>query len=229
MSNAARRGTQDRGRGGAGRVLRRAKTRPVKRTVLIVGEGQETEPNYFRELRRESVVSERFTVTVKKGHGRSPEAVTEEAVKYKLQAENRGEDYDEVWCVLDVEGLGSRESLDRAIIMAEQNSIKLCLSNPCFEVWLLAHFVRESRAHNGCDSVIRRLNRHWRWLCRQDYRKGDARIYARISHLTETAIVNARLVHETDHLGKTSVIEANSSTEVYVLVSYLRSSANTDS
>jgi len=221
MSGAARRGRQARGRGGAGRALRRAKTRPVKRTVLIVGEGLETEPNYFRELRRESVVSERFTVAVKKGHGRSPEAVAEEAIKYKRQAENRGEYYDEVWCVLDVEGLGSRASLESAIIMAGQNSIKLCLSNPCFEVWLLAHFVRESRSHSGCDSVERRLNPHWRGLCKQDYRKGDERIYARISHLTETAIGNAKLVRETDHRDVANTADANSSTEVYRLVSYL--------
>ncbi len=221
MSSAERRGKQGRCRSGAGGVLRRAKTRPFKRTVLIGGEGQETEPNYFRGLRCASVVSERFAVAVKKGHGRSPEAVAEEAIKYKRQAENRGERYDEVWCVLDVEGPGARELLGRAMEEARSNGIRLCLSNPCFEVWLLAHFVRESRAHNGCDSVIQRLNPHWRWLCKQDYRKGDERVYARISHLTETAIGNAKLVRETDHRDKASAIEANSSTEVYILVNQL--------
>ena len=221
MSSAARRGKQARRRGGAGRVLRNTRTRPVKRTLLIVGEGQKTEPNYFRELRRESIVSEHFTVTVKKGHGRSPEAVAEEAIKHKLQAENRGEDYDEVWCVLDVEGSGARESLELATTETRRNGIRLCLSNPCFEVWLLAHFVRESRSHNGYDSVERRLNSHWRGFCGQVYRKGDEQIYARISHLTEIAIQNAKQVRETDHCDVANTADANSSTEVYRLVSYL--------
>jgi len=225
MSSAVRIERQARGRGGAGRILRGAKTRPVKRTVLIVGEGQETEPNYFRELKCESVVSERFAVTVKKGHGRSPEAVAEEAIKYKHRAESREEDYDEVWCVLDVERLGSRQSLEKAVTMAGQNSIELCLSNPCFEVWLLAHFVRESRSHSGCASVEQRLNLHWRQLCRQVYRKGDERVYARICHLTGTAIGNAKLVRETDHRDVANTADANSSTEVYRLVSYLLGSA----
>jgi hypothetical protein len=202
--------------------------RPIKRSVLIVGEGQETEPNYFRGLRRESVVSEWFTVTVKKGHGRSPEAVAKEASKYKRQAENRGEYYDEVWCALDVEGPGARELLERAIAEAGRNGISLCLSNPCFEVWLLAHFVRESRAHNGCDSVIQRLNPHWQRLCGQDYRKNDGQLYARISHLTGTAIENAKCVRETDHRDKTGTIEANSSTDVYRLVNRLLGSCSPD-
>jgi len=221
MSSAARTGSGFRDRTRVSSATRIPAARSIKRTVLIVGEGQQTEPNYFRAFRLESTVSERFSVTVKKGHGRSPEAVAKEAIKYKRQAENRGEYYDEVWCVLDVEGLGSREFLERAIIMAGQNSIKLCLSNPCFEVWLLAHFVRESRAHNGCDSVIGRLNPHWRRLCRQDYRKNDEQVYVRISDLTESAIDNARLVRETDHHDIADTADANSSTEVYRLVGHL--------
>jgi len=226
MSSAARTGRSSWDRHRLGRPARVAATRLIKRTVLIVGEGQETEPNYFRGLKREQTIERRFAVTVKKGHGRSPETVVEEAMHHKERAESRGESYDEVWCVLDVEGLGSRESLERAIIMARQNGIALCLSNPCFEVWLLAHFVRESRAHNGCDSVEARLNPHWRRLCEQDYRKGDERLYARLSHLTEAAMQNARVVREVDHRDKASMIEANSSTEVYRLVGRLLGAAD---
>lgn len=229
MSRAGRTGSGFRDSTRVGRATRMPGTRSIKRTVLIVGEGRQTEPNYFREFRLESTVSERFSVTVKKGHGTSPEAVVAEALCYKEQAENRGEYYDEVWCVLDVEGLDKRESLERAIVAARQNDIVLCLSNPCFEVWLLAHFVRESRAHNTCDSVIGRLHVHWRRLCGQDYRKNDKQVYARISALTESAIDNAILVRETDHRHVANTADANSSTEVYRLVSHLLSSIGSGS
>jgi len=198
--------------------------RPVKTTILIVGEGQQTEPNYFRELKLEDNVTAKFSLTIKKGHGRSPEGVIEEALKYKQQAENRSEYYDEVWCVLDVEGPDKRESLEKAMAVAQQNDITLCLSNPCFEVWLLAHFVRQSRAYNDCDSVIVQLNSHWQKLCGQNYRKSDEHIYSRVSSLTITAIKNAKLVREIDHCDIINTADANSSTEVYKLVIYLISS-----
>ena len=38
--------------------------RPVKTRILIVGEGQQTEPNYFRGLKEEPAVREKFTITV---------------------------------------------------------------------------------------------------------------------------------------------------------------------
>lgn len=203
--------------------------RPIKTTILIIGEGQKTEPNYFFELRLEDDVTARFSVTVKKGHGRSPEQVIEEILSHKQRAENRGEYYDEVWCVLDVEGPDKRESLERAMAVARQNDITLCLSNPCFEVWLLAHFVRQSRAYNDCDSIIVQLNNHWQRLCGQNYRKNDEHIYSRVSSLTQTAIENAKQVREIDHLDITNTSDANSSTEVYKLVSYLIGSVDSES
>ena len=229
MSRGARR------TGGSRRRLHRASPvrspmlRPVKITILIVGEGQKTEPNYFRELKLEDNVTAKFSLTVKKGHGRSPGGVIEEALRYKLQAENRGEYYDEVWCVLDVEGPDKHESLERAVVVARRNDITLCLSNPCFEVWLLAHFVRRSRAYNDCDSVIVQLNNHWQRLCGQNYRKNDEHIYLRVSSLTQTAIENAKQVREIDHRDIINTAEANSSTEVYKLVSYLIGSVDSES
>jgi uncharacterized protein YukE len=203
--------------------------RHVKITILIVGEGQKTEPNYFRELKLEDNVTAEFSLTVKKGHGRSPGGVIEEALRHKQRAENRGEYYDEVWCALDVEGPDKRESLERAMAVARQNDITLCLSNPCFEVWLLAHFVRQSRAYNDCDSVIVQLNNHWQRLCGQNYQKNDEHVYLRVSSLTQTAIENAKQVRKIDHRDVINTADANSSTEVYKLVSYLIGSVDSES
>lgn len=221
--------------GGLRRRLHRASPvrslmrRPIKTTILIIGEGQKIEPNYFFELKLEDDVTARFSVTVKKGHGRSPEQVIEETLRHKQRAENRGEYYDEVWCVLDVEGSDKRESLERAMLVARQNDITLCLSNPCFEVWLLAHFVRQSRAYNDCDSVIVQLNNNWQRLCGQNYRKNDEHIYSWVSSLTQTAIENAKQVREIDHRDIINTADANSSTEVYKLVSYLIGSVDSES
>ena len=201
---------------------RATRDRPEMTTVLIVGEGEKTERNYFQGLTGEEAVRARFTVTVKKGHGRSAEDVVKEAIDYKKGAKHRGQEYDEVWCVLDVEGPNKRDSLDRAVALAEGNHIRLCLSNPCFEIWLLSHFVRRTRAYNDCAAVIVDLSKYWRDRCGNDYRKNDERIYQRVSDLTSTAIKNAQWVRETHRANnKKSVAEANSSTNVYLLVKQL--------
>lgn len=197
--------------------------RPFRRTVLIVGDGR-TEPNYFDGLKREDVVSNRFTVTVKPGPGFSPERVVERAVKYRETAKRRGEDYDEVWCVLDVEAPDRRESLDKARGLAREAGLELCLSNPCFEVWFLAHFEKKARAYNGCDEVVSYLNKHWQKHFRQDYEKNDMGIYERLADRTEMALKNARWVRETHHRGTPGTVNCNSSTEVYQLVAHLTGS-----
>lgn len=198
--------------------VRRAVPRPLRTTILLVGEGRETEPNYFRGLRREDSVAEQFSVTVRKGCGQSPESVVAKALEYKQRATSRGEDYDEVWCVLDVEGADKRASLDRAEAAARQNGLTLCLSNPCFEVWFLAHFERKARPYGDCRAVIKQLNTHWRNHHGRKYEKNDDRIYERLRNLTRTAITNARSVREDHHQGCASTADCNSSTEVYRLV-----------
>jgi len=144
MSRGARRtgGAYERSRRSVPHRVRRL--RPEKRTVLIVGEGRETEPNYFTGLRDETDVSDRFAVTVKRGKGFSPEHVLNEAIRHMERARGQRAEYDEVWCVMDVEGPAKRASLDAARIRAKQNGVQVCLSNPSFEVWLLSHFERTS-------------------------------------------------------------------------------------
>jgi len=218
MSKGASKTGGSRRRAQRGQARRSRTSRPVKTTVLIVGEGRETEPNYFRALRSEESVDRRFAITVKKGRGISREDVVNQAVKLKAQADSHGKGFDEVWCVLDVETPGARESLNRALAKAKEHGITACLSNPCFEVWLLSHFEKKARAYNDCDAVIARLNKHWAKVCAEDYRKNDENVYGRVSDLTQTAIENAQWVRDTHHGSIEETADANSSTEVYRLV-----------
>lgn len=52
---------------------------------------------------------------------------------------DQGTEYDEVWCVVDVEAPQPHESLDRAAKLARQSGIKIAYANPCFELWLFLH------------------------------------------------------------------------------------------
>jgi len=141
---------------------RRPNLRALKKPILIICEGKETEPNYFNLLKREDIVTNRFTIKVKRGSGGTRLQIVHSAVKLKVESDI---DDQEVWCVFDTEELRSEESrkdLSAAISLASANSIITFISNPSFEVWLLAHFVRTSKSFRSCDDVIVELNKQWK-------------------------------------------------------------------
>ncbi len=45
--------------------------------------------------------------------------------------------YDAVWCVCDVD---QHPKIREAIKLAEQKGVKMAISNPSFEFWLVLHF-----------------------------------------------------------------------------------------
>lgn len=98
-----------------------------------------TEPDYFHGMRR---LLNMPSIEVKR-KGVSPEQLIDEAARYR---EYCGADFDEVWCVTDVDDF----PIARACQVAPRRGVDLAISNPCFELWLLLHF---------CD----------RWTAAQDY------------------------------------------------------------
>ncbi len=195
---------------------RRGRPRFIKRTILIVCESSETEPNYFRELQKRDLDTDRIALTIRKKATGCPEKTVRQAIIWQEQREDK---YDEVWCVLDVEDTQNRAALDKAISLADlHDDIELCLSNPSFEVWFLAHFVRISREFENADAVISKLNTYWKKVSKDDYSKTDARIYERISDRTSKAVKNAKHVRERT---SDSTADCNSSTDVCKLVQSL--------
>ena len=212
----SRQGRPPRGRDYA----RRPKARFVRTRVLLVTEGL-TEQNYFDGLKREDVVAARFAITVHRV-GRGHEAVVQKAIQLQTQAAERSEEYDEVWCVADTEArVGDNRALMASLNTAQASGLTLLFSNPSFEVWLLAHFQRTSRSFQSAQAVIDELNKSWLGEFGCNYAKNDEDIYRRLSSRTDTAISNAKSVHQTDHPGKEDVLDCNSATDVYRLVEHL--------
>ena len=78
------------------RTRRQRNRRQVKRTVLVVCEGERTERNYFDGLKRLDDVTKHYTVRVVPGKGGSRLQIVEHAVKKQKQFGP-----DECWCVID--------------------------------------------------------------------------------------------------------------------------------
>jgi hypothetical protein len=194
--------------------------RKLKKPMLIICEGRETERNYFTGLKQEDWARKYFQITVKRGKGGSREQIAQFAVDQKNHS---SEDFDAIFCVMDVEEPNQNDPLEKALRILSEHSITSCLSNPSFEVWLLSHFEKTGKIYYHCDAVIADINKHWKkHFNDHEYQKADESIYERLKKFLETAVENARWVREVHHEDVENTLEANSSTEVYRLVELIR-------
>lgn len=200
---------------------RKSQLRPVKRRVLIVCEGRETERNYFDQLKRRDEVDALFAVTVRRSKGGSRTHVAESAIERKRDAEREGGEFDECWCVMDVEQESEHDAVRAAVRLLRDNGFRVCLSNPAFEVWLLAHFEKTSRSFADCDAVVKVLNPKWKTRFGRDYDKSDRQTLTRLIPDAPKAIRNAKAVRESEFDRQQDTCLCNSSTEVYRLVGTL--------
>lgn len=204
------------------RIRRTPRRKKLKKTILIVCEGEKTERYYLDGLKREETVSKAFAITVVPGKGGSRSQIIERAINQKAQRKGM----DVVFCVPDTESLETiqaKADLAAARQEAARNDIALYLSNPAFEVWFLAHFIRTSRFFRNCEAVIVELDRKWNDAFGQPYDKSDDRMYQRLATHTQDAVNNAKMVVEIDHREKSDITDRNSSTDFYRLVERLLS------
>ncbi len=113
-----------------------------RQRVLILCEGKITEPRYLQAFRHEHR-NQLVQVEVLPEQG-VPKTLVEHAVERKKQAlreaKKQGDSflkYDEIWCVFDVD---AHPNLAEAKQQALDNGLRLAISNPCVELWLLLHF-----------------------------------------------------------------------------------------
>ncbi|MFG1883823.1 RloB family protein [Micromonospora sp. NPDC049102] len=141
----------------SGKPLRRQPgTRLERKTYLVCSEGENTETLYFKGLPRE-LRAGNVRIEVFSGKG-EPYGVVEKAVAEANRAAVQGEDYDEVWCVFDVEAPGAHARLGAALALAARHGINCATSNPCFEVYLLLHYA--DLPYLTTEEACRRLEGH---------------------------------------------------------------------
>lgn len=121
---------------------RRPGTRRAHTRVLIVCGAEVTESEYFEYVAGALAATGVHTKIVREPA--SPVALVEAAVKLKelevRQAKLHGDPsnmWNSVWAITDVDDFGGE--LQRATSAAVAGGVDLCISNPCFEIWLLWH------------------------------------------------------------------------------------------
>ena len=196
-----------------GSVKRRPSRRSSQKRVLVVCEGEYTEPRYFAALRDHLRLN---TLVVMATKGADPRTLVNKAKEEAQREERNGEKFDFVYCVFDRD---SHPQFVEASKIARDRGFKLARSWPCFEFWLLLHFeyVRRPYARtekaSPCDACIRDLRKHL-----PNYNKGDESTFDDLWHLLDEAIENGRkAAADAEATG-----ERDPSTEVHELVRRLR-------
>jgi hypothetical protein len=115
--------------------------------LLVFCEGARTEPEYLEALRREPAVRETAAVDIRidpDSAGFTPLGLVRKAIAARSKALTEDGEIDEVWCVFDVEWPKNHPGLREAKKLADNHGIRVAVSNPCFEVWLVLHFVGQA-------------------------------------------------------------------------------------
>lgn len=184
--------------------------------VLIVTEGEKTEPLYFRGLIAAHRINTANVEVSPSTLGSDPFSIVETAVRIRDEESSLGEQYDRVYCVFDKD---SHTNFDDASKRARSEDIRLARSWPCFEYWILLHFTYMrspfQRTHNRspCDNCISTLRQHI-----PDYLKTTIGIFDRLTPNLESAIEHAKQALNDAH----STGSNDPSTEVHLLVEYLQ-------
>ena len=192
-------------------------SRTVSKKFLIVCEGQ-TEEIYFSSF---PVLS----ATVKaKETGRTKLALVKEAKKLAKQ-----DDYDEIWCVFDMDvdyanQENQREDFNNAIKSCQETKkFKVAYSNDCFELWFYLHFVYTDQ-QNHRTFHYQKLREFW-GINYEELGKKEAfcrTVYDKLQQQNcsqAEAILRAKKLHSV-HEG-TLPSEQNPATTVYQLVEEL--------
>lgn len=156
----------------------RKKTKKVLCRILIVCEGEKTEPSYFENFKK--INNESFVYEVEcQGGGINTMTVVKKAIELRDKAPIP---YDSVWAVFDKDDFPPK-SFNGAIIKAKANNINVAWSNEAFELWYLYHFNNRITAmsrSNYQKAISEAVNRSGKWKSKNAYRyaKNDSHNYS---------------------------------------------------
>lgn len=182
--------------------------------VLIVCEGEKTEPEYFTGLKQAYRLSG-ANIKIAHGDGNDPVSI----VKYALQ---RGGDFDRVFCVFDRDGhVNYQQALDKIAgsSMGKKGKLEAITSLPCFEIWILLHFsyttapFMKTGNKSACDNVIDAVRVHL-----PAYHKALAGVFEQLQPRVDDAVNNGKQLAQYNF----DTGSENPATRVHELVRYLR-------
>lgn len=197
---------------------RRVRREPYKK-ILIVCEGEKTEPHYF-EGAREYYELNTVHVEVRGDCGSDPMSIVNFAKQRFREAKEMGDSFDEIFCVFDKDGHATyRQALDALSSAAPKETYFAVPSVPCFEYWLLLHFTYSAKPYKSLpgnssgNQVLTELKQYI-----TDYSKGKRTIFSDLVNQLDQADGYAEQVLQANQRNGSE----NPSTHVHKLIRTLQ-------
>ena len=203
----------------ADRLGRKKAKRSSYDKVLIVCEGEKTEPNYFRELIDIYEINT-ANVAIDGTGGSSPKSVLNRAIELYELEDRKGDPFDSVYCVFDKDRHDSyEETLSKIASKRPKGIFYAAVSIPCFEYWLLLHFAYSTKpyATTGSKSIGEEVLKDLLNFM-PGYTKGTRNVFSTLYPQLDFAKANAARVLQNAHDNHTD----NPSTYAHELIEYLQ-------
>lgn len=202
-------------------LARRVPKREPYARVLIVCEGEKTEPNYLQELIDHHQLSS-ANVQIFGDGGSAPGSV----VEYAIEIFEHEPDYEYVFCVFDRDKHATFDAAvqrirDKTLIRRDSRGKKAgaarfdaITSIPCFEYWVLLHFVETTAEMPRFANVLPRLRKFPEL---NDYDKGARGLFEKLQGRLEQALKRADRANKAAQAAATD----NPTTRMPELIRYL--------
>lgn len=195
---------------------RKEKKKPVLPYILIVCEGEKTEPNYFKWYKK--ICKQHIDIKIF-GEGKNTASLVRETIKIRNRVQREKKiKFEQVWCVFDKDDFKD-DIYNGAFELCRNSNILPAYSNESFEIWYLLHF-NYYNTGIGRDDAFDKLDKLLQERFGRRYEKNMTDMYALIGHHQGEAIKRANKLekicesaHELHH--------QNPSTSVHKLVKEL--------
>ncbi len=128
------------------KLTRETPKRIEKQFILIVCEGENTEPSYFNHFKLSTAVIKSV------GLGYNTISLVKKTTELAKEDE-----YDQVWCVFDRDDFPAAD-FNNAIFLAKDKGFGIAYSNQAFEYWLILHFEDHQGGAMHRDQYADKLN-----------------------------------------------------------------------
>jgi hypothetical protein len=138
-------------------MARKSKHLKFRKTVVLICEG-DVEIEYFKNMKKE----EQFAFQIKPDKPKHSSSIKEFEKKLSKAIDD---DFDKIFCIIDLDRiLQNRKEKEKYDKLKHKftnfKNIRFIESIPCFEFWLLLHFVYTTRCFRDCNQVERKLNKY---------------------------------------------------------------------
>lgn len=192
---------------------RKTNVRQQNKLVLIVCEDKKSGCDYLKLLAK-NLRLHTTCIVESSATGSAPISVAEDAIKrVELRKKEKQEPFELIFCVWDID---EHKSLNDARQLANAHDFNVIESNPCFEFWLLLHFiyhvapiVRKGKKSPGdeCEKLLKQYI--------TNYDKSEIKdCFAKLMPKLETAKTNADKLREELH----STNSINPATDLDLLI-----------